>query len=122
MWSNPDMEKRPDLLQVGQVLTILPIDGVYHTIAVSDTLASIAEAYQVEPAAITECPFNFMPHDGVLVVGDKLIVPGGTKPYETQSVTAYSGPGAGRSVCFRYVLLACQWYPYARLLVWAPGD
>ncbi|TFG70981.1 MAG: LysM peptidoglycan-binding domain-containing protein, partial [Anaerolineales bacterium] len=92
MWSNPDMEKRPDLLQVGQVLTILPVDGVYHTIAVSDTLESIAEAYQVEPAVITECPFNFMPADGVFVVGDKLIVPGGTKPYQAQSVTAYSGP------------------------------
>jgi murein DD-endopeptidase MepM/ murein hydrolase activator NlpD len=92
MWSNPDMEKRPDLLQVGQVLTILPIDGVYHTIVQSDTLEIIAQAYQVDVADIAECSFNKVPEDGNLVVGEKLIVPGGTKPYEAQNVTAYSGP------------------------------
>jgi murein DD-endopeptidase MepM/ murein hydrolase activator NlpD len=92
MWSNPDMEKRPDLLNVGQVLTILPIDGVYHTIEVSDTLEIIAEAYDVEPQVIADCPFNSIPETEDLTVGDKVIVPGGTKPYEAQSVTAYSGP------------------------------
>lgn len=92
MWSNPDMEKRPDLLQVGQVLTILPIDGVYHTVQVSDTIASIAEAYEVDAAAITGCPFNDIRADGSLFEGEKVIVPGGSKPYEAQSVTAYDGP------------------------------
>lgn len=92
MWSNPDMEKRPDLLQVGQVLTILPLDGVYHTIVVSDTLETIAEEYQVDAAVIAECIFNIIPENGALTVGDNLIVPGGTKPYQAQSVTAYSGP------------------------------
>ena len=92
MWSNPNMEKRPDLLQVGQVLTILPIDGVYHTVEVSDSLELIAEAYQVDSVDIAECPFNIIPENGELAVGDKLIVPGGTKPYVAQSVTAYSGP------------------------------
>jgi len=92
MWSNPDMEKRPDLLQVGQVLTILPIDGVYHTIEVSDTLETIAEDYQVNAADIAECPYNIIPDGGVLAVGGNLIVPGGTKPYQAQSVTAYAGP------------------------------
>ncbi|MDF1515855.1 MAG: peptidoglycan DD-metalloendopeptidase family protein [Anaerolineae bacterium] len=92
MWSNPEMERRPDLLQVGQVLTILPIDGVYHTVEISDTLESIAEAYQVQPDAILSCPFNTIPEQQPLAVGHKLIVPGGTKPYEAQSVTAYDGP------------------------------
>jgi murein DD-endopeptidase MepM/ murein hydrolase activator NlpD len=92
MWSNPSMEKRPDLLQVGQILTILPIDGVYHTVEVSDTLESIAEAYQVEVVDIADCAFNSIPENNELSVGGKIIVPGGTKPYEAQSVTAYSGP------------------------------
>ena len=92
MWSNPDMEKRPDLLSVGQVLTILPIDGVYHTVEVSDTLEVIAQAYDVDVSVIAECLFNTIPENGELTVGEKLIVPGGTKPYEAQSVTAYSGP------------------------------
>lgn len=92
LWSNPEMEKMPDLLQVGQVLTILPIDGVYHTVAVSDTVQSLAETYKVAAEDIINCPFNTVPADGQLVVGDKLIVPGGTKPYKTREVTAYQGP------------------------------
>jgi murein DD-endopeptidase MepM/ murein hydrolase activator NlpD len=92
LWSNPEMEKMPDLLQVGQVLTILPLDGVYHTVAVSDTLESLAEKYKVIAEAIATCPFNTLPADGQLVVGDKLIVPGGTKPYVAREVTSYQGP------------------------------
>ena len=92
LWSNPEMEKMPDLLQVGQALTILPIDGVYHTIAVSDTLESLAETYKVSVEAIVDCAFNVIPADGQLVAGDKLIVPGGTKPYTAREVTVYQGP------------------------------
>lgn len=92
LWSNPEMEKKPDLLTVGQVLTILPIDGVYHTVEYSDTLQSVAESYKVDVGAIVDCAFNEIPADGDLVPGLKLIVPGGTKPYEAQQVTAYEGP------------------------------
>jgi murein DD-endopeptidase MepM/ murein hydrolase activator NlpD len=86
LWSNPDMEKAPDLLNIGQVLTILPLDGVYHTVAVSDTLESVAQVYKVEVEEIISCPFNDIPADQALVVGSKIIVPGGTKPYETRNV------------------------------------
>jgi murein DD-endopeptidase MepM/ murein hydrolase activator NlpD len=92
LWSNPAIEKMPDLLTVGQVLTVLPSDGVYHTVAVSDTLESLAEAYKVEQAAIFECPFNEIPADGTLVVDTQIIVPGGTRPYQTREVTTYAGP------------------------------
>ncbi len=92
LWSNPEMEKKPDLLTVGQVLTILPIDGAYHTVEYSDTLESVAESYKVDHEAIASCTFNEIPADGELVPGLKLIVPGGTKPYKTQEVTAYEGP------------------------------
>ncbi|HOT91431.1 MAG TPA: peptidoglycan DD-metalloendopeptidase family protein [Anaerolineae bacterium] len=92
MWSNPEMEKMPDLLRVGQILTILPIDGVYHTVAVSDTLESLAETYKVKVEDIINCPFNTIPENGQLTVGDKLIVPGGTKPYQAREVTTYQGP------------------------------
>lgn len=92
LWSNPEMEKKPDLLQVGQVLTILPLDGVYHTVASGDTLESLAETYKVTVADIVNCPFNTVSAGEQLVVGDKLIVPGGTKPYTAREVTAYEGP------------------------------
>lgn len=93
LWSNPEMEKAPDLLNIGQVLTILPVDGVYHTIGVSDTLESLAKVYKVEIDTITACPFNEIPQNGELVVGTQIIVPGGTKPYEARNITTYVSPG-----------------------------
>jgi murein DD-endopeptidase MepM/ murein hydrolase activator NlpD len=90
LWSNPEMEKAPDLLNIGQVLTILPLDGVYHTVAVSDTLESLAQLYKVEVEQITSCTFNEIPQNGELVVGTKIIVPGGSKPYEARTVTTHS--------------------------------
>ncbi|MGC9469142.1 MAG: peptidoglycan DD-metalloendopeptidase family protein [Anaerolineae bacterium] len=92
LWSNPELEKMPDLLMIGQALTILPLDGVYHTVGVSDTLESLAKSYKVDVEAISSCPFNEIPEDGELATGAKLIVPGGTKPYEARQVTAYTGP------------------------------
>ncbi len=93
LWSNPEMEKMPDLLRVGQVLTILPLDGAYYTVGVSDTLQSIADVYSVDVNAIANCPFNEIPQGGILAEGLQLVVPGGTKPYESRDViTAYDGP------------------------------
>lgn len=94
LWSNPEMEKAPDLLKVGQTLTVLPLDGVYHTVELSDTLESLAEKYKVTAADIANCSFNAVPEDGQLVEGEKLIVPGGMKPYTAQKVTTYEGPVA----------------------------
>jgi murein DD-endopeptidase MepM/ murein hydrolase activator NlpD len=92
MWSNPAIEKAPDLLNIGQELTILPIDGVYHAVEEGDTLADLAESYKVEVKDILECPFNDLSSRDDLTAGMKLIVPGGTKPYERRTVTTYSGP------------------------------
>jgi murein DD-endopeptidase MepM/ murein hydrolase activator NlpD len=92
MWSNAEMEKMPDLLKVGQVLTILPIDGVYHQVEVSDTLQSLSKAYKVDITDIVKCPFNPFVEGAKLSAGQKLIIPGGTKPYKPQNVTEYEGP------------------------------
>jgi murein DD-endopeptidase MepM/ murein hydrolase activator NlpD len=92
MWSNPEMEKMPDLLKVGQVLTILPVDGIYHTVTMSDTLHSLAEDYKVDIKRIVECPFNPFVDGASLSEGQHVIIPGGTKPYEPQKVTEYQGP------------------------------
>jgi murein DD-endopeptidase MepM/ murein hydrolase activator NlpD len=98
MWSNPEIEKAPDLLRIGQILTILPVDGVYHTIAEGDTLTSLAEKYQVSVMDIVDCPFNRMSNaqvsasPSILTPNDKLIIPGGTKPYQRREVTTYEGP------------------------------
>ncbi len=92
MWSNPEIEKAPDLLKVGQQLTILPLDGVYHTVAEGDSLGSIIEKYKASLLDVVNCPFNKFPMDDDLPVGMKIIVPNGTKPFETRKVTTYEGP------------------------------
>ncbi len=92
MWASGRLEDHPDLLKIGQVLTILPIDGIYHTVVAGDTLESIAQQYKVEASAIIECEYNKLESPYNLSLGQKLIVPGGKKPYRPRVVHAYSGP------------------------------
>ncbi|MBN1642112.1 MAG: M23 family metallopeptidase [Anaerolineae bacterium] len=93
MWANGSLAQNPDLLRPGQELIILPIDGVYHTVIKGDTLSSIAQKYKGEVQYIIQCPYNQLdPEDPQIVPGDKLIVPGGVKPYVARQVTAYQGP------------------------------
>lgn len=127
MWSNPDIEKMPDLLRVGQVLVILPIDGVYHTVQPGDTLESLAETYKVTVDAIRDCPFNDIPEDGPLEAGSHVVVPGGTKPYIERRVTPYTGPvpsNVEASGLFRWptvgVLTQGYWYGHRAIDIGAP--
>jgi murein DD-endopeptidase MepM/ murein hydrolase activator NlpD len=93
LWANGDLERNPDWLRVGQELTILPVDGVYHQVGGSDTIAGIAASYKVQPEAILNFDLNTLnPDNPVIVPGQWLIVPGGTKPFVPRTVTAYSGP------------------------------
>ena len=91
MWASGRVEDHPDLLQVGQVLTILPVDGVYHTVQKGDTLESVAKKYKVDVEAITQCEYNGLEEPYELTAGQKLIVPGGKKPYVPRVVHAYTG-------------------------------
>ena len=92
MWASGRLEDHPDLLKIGQVLTILPVDGVYHTVVAGDTLESIAQQYKAEVSAIIECEYNNLQSPYNLGLGQRLIVPGGRKPYRPRVVHAYSGP------------------------------
>jgi murein DD-endopeptidase MepM/ murein hydrolase activator NlpD len=92
MWANGELEYHPDLLKIGQVLVILPIDGIYHTVVQGDTLASIAQQYKVDISAIIECKYNSLESPYNISIGQKLIVPGGKKTYTPRVVHVYSGP------------------------------
>jgi len=127
VWSNPEVEKAPDILRIGQELVILPVDGVYHTVAAGESLTAIAEKYKASVDAILNCPYNQLPEDSGLQVGTKLIVPGGTKPYTARTVTTYVGPaptnaeGTGQ---FRWptggVLTQGYWYAHRAIDIGAP--
>lgn len=92
MWSNPHLEDNPDLLNVGQELVILPVDGVYHQVGGSDTIEGIASTYKTDPQLILDFPLNELdPENPVIVPGQWVVVPGGSKPFVPRTVTAYTG-------------------------------
>ncbi|MEI7689283.1 MAG: M23 family metallopeptidase [Candidatus Nomurabacteria bacterium] len=61
-------------LKVGTVLTILPVDGVSYTVKKGDTIASIAKTHKADANDIAQ--YNDIT-DKNLMIGDKIIVPGG---------------------------------------------
>jgi murein DD-endopeptidase MepM/ murein hydrolase activator NlpD len=91
LWNNGNLEDNPDYLGLGDVLTILPVSGVYHTVADGDTLESIAEQYKAKVEDIIEHEGNYLTEPFTITVGQKLIVPGGSKPYKVRHVVAWSG-------------------------------
>lgn len=128
MWADPAIEDAPDLLRIGQVVTILPIDGVYHKVAAGETLESIAEKYKVEPEAIARCEYNNLkPPDYAITEGMYLIVPGGEKPYVPKVVTTYAGSvpeGARGTGRFQWPVLGVitqgYWYGHRAIDIGAP--
>ncbi|MEI6280764.1 MAG: M23 family metallopeptidase [bacterium] len=69
-----DMKKGEKLTE-GDVLLILPISGVEHTVIKGQTLKSIAKIYKVDATDIAI--YNSISEDDKLAIGDKLIIPGG---------------------------------------------
>jgi murein DD-endopeptidase MepM/ murein hydrolase activator NlpD len=78
-WSNPELERNPDMLSVGTELVILPVKGIYHTVEAGETLASIAKQFGVSDADILNYPLNQMSSPDRLLVDQKLVVPHGRK-------------------------------------------
>ncbi len=78
-WSNPELERNPDVLSVGTELVILPVQGVYHYVTGADTVEAIAASYGVAPEDITTYPPNGLYAPYNLDVGAGLIVPFGRK-------------------------------------------
>jgi murein DD-endopeptidase MepM/ murein hydrolase activator NlpD len=79
MWANPEVEKAPDLLSVGQVLRVLPVDGIYYAVQAGDTVEKIAKNFQVESEAIVTFELNALEEPYTLTPGQMLVVPGGRK-------------------------------------------
>lgn len=66
-------------IRPGDKLKILPTSGVVHTIKKGDTITKIAKLYKTDEAKIIQ--FNSLKENGAdIVIGEELIIPGGTKP------------------------------------------
>ncbi len=92
LWSNPELETWPDYITVGQELFILPMDGAYHEVKAGDTLQSIAERYRVDVSTIVESEYNDLEEPYQVQAGQRLVVPGGTRPLVPRYVQATAPP------------------------------
>lgn len=98
-------------LKPGQTIKILPVSGVSHIVKSGDSLESVAKKYSAESQAIVDFPFNDVPDDFSLRVGQLLIVPDGSPPEVKAPVRrqpqylaqgpqspAFSAPGGGQFI------------------------
>ncbi len=76
-WAN---DLTSDSIKPGDTLKILPVSGVSHIVKSGDSLVSVAKKYSAEQQAILDFPFNDVPDDFSLKVGQVLIVPDGAPP------------------------------------------
>lgn len=97
VWAN-DLNAKASL-QAGQVLVILPVSGVQHTVKAGETIKSIAAKYHADASDISR--FNGL-EGADITVGQTLIIPNGeevpvtptkpvvdTKPGETPNYIGY---------------------------------
>jgi murein DD-endopeptidase MepM/ murein hydrolase activator NlpD len=97
-WSNPAIERNPDLLSVGDQLKVPPIDGAMHTVRTGDTLLAIAQRYKVKPETLFSFPANQLKDlSSELLVGQQLFIPGGEKPLERPAISGAAVTSATRS-------------------------
>src|SRR6185369_12549036 len=78
LWAND--KKKGDTIAEGEVLFILPVSGLEHTVAKNQTLQGIAKLYKADPKEIAE--FNGISEGAKLAVGDKLMIPDAVKASE----------------------------------------
>ncbi len=84
------------LIKPGDKLAILPVTGVSYTVSKGDTLEGISKKYKIEMEKITE--FNNITNNGYLKIGQKIIIPDGSKKYTSPSYSSYSGLAALKNI------------------------
>jgi LysM repeat protein len=94
LWGNYFVLKDdPHLLIPGQVLNILPVDGIYHFVTSDNTLEKLAKFYGVKVEDIVDWPSNGLdPSNPVLLPGVSLVIPGGHR-----ELTAWVVPTIART-------------------------
>ncbi|MCB2179722.1 peptidoglycan DD-metalloendopeptidase family protein [bacterium] len=111
LWGNYEtLHDNPRVIDVGQILTILPTNGIYYQFHTGETLTSIAQNFGVTVEDIIEYPGNNLdpyeidPENPAIPDGTWIIIPGGTRELEdwgppaisreNPAVAQYYGPGS----------------------------
>ena len=98
LWGNEFMSADAGSLAIGDVLNILPVDGVLHTVQEAETLEQIASRHWVNVEAIVKFignGFDLLPPFEI-AAGQQLVVPGGRNPVVWQEPGPPVVPGLGR--------------------------
>ena len=84
----------PWLIQEGLELSILPVDGVYHTVRAGETIAGIAAGYEVQPVVLYNEWNDLEEGQEELREGQLLVVPSGKgEEVEWEPPPRYPAPG-----------------------------
>ena len=78
LWSNPQLEGLPDMIAVGDVLVIPPVDGIWYTVQEGDTLKGVAEAHLTTVDKIVSFePNGLGGPDAPVAPGREIMIPDG---------------------------------------------
>jgi len=96
LFGNYDILKdSPDLLEPGQELNILPVDGTYYDWQGTESLTKVAQVFGVDAESIIAFPGNHLDPDTIgdlshpnIAAGTWLIVPGGTRQFTSWTAPA----------------------------------
>jgi murein DD-endopeptidase MepM/ murein hydrolase activator NlpD len=93
LWGNTNtLQDDPNLLKPGQVLFILPVDGMFYQWRKTDVLESVAAEYNTTVEAIVEWPGNDLnPLDPQIAVGTWVILPGASRPFKWEAPMVSTG-------------------------------
>jgi LysM repeat protein len=80
LWNNSHLQTDPDLLLIGQEMTIPTRDGILYTVRLGDTLLDIADIYQADVENIVGLPSNAIGHADRVLEGSVLLLPGAVPP------------------------------------------
>jgi surface antigen len=114
-------------IKIGQKLTILPINGIKHTVKKGDTLAAIVKKYKGDTEKTIA--LNGLPANGILAIGQDVIIPDGQKPAEfipakARTYASYTpeelGPYGDTSHGFPWG--QCTWYVAQKRYIPWNGD
>ncbi|OJI08015.1 MAG: hypothetical protein COX02_02560 [Candidatus Vogelbacteria bacterium CG22_combo_CG10-13_8_21_14_all_37_9] len=96
LWANDLSNKY--VPKEGDVLVILPVDGLIHTVLKGETVKGLANKYHGNAEEIIA--YNDLNTDGTLLVGDRIVIPGGQiaspsagkAPVTNSYLSRYTGP------------------------------
>jgi LysM repeat protein len=102
LWANYNLlNDNPNMLSIGQELTIPAVDGVLYTVKAGDTVEGVAKKFLADPEQIIAWPGNDIDIvEPSLVAGQSIMIPGGQREMQSWVVPTIwrANSGANKSI------------------------